>query len=374
MSRLYLVADDLTGALDSTAAFCRELGPVPVFLGASPENGPGHAAAVDLATRDADATSAVQANLSVLRQLTTADVAFKKIDSLLRGHWAVELAALLRSGSFRTCVLAPAFPAQGRVTVQGRQVVHTSETSSYIVDVDPGARLRQLGLKVHCVSDLGTTAHSALDDATIDVVLADAASDESLRAIAGWGAQRPRPILWCGSAGLARALAQAGEPPQVGPVRRPVLAIVGTDHAVSTAQVARAAASNPECVVVADVDLAVSAARIAQALSRVGHCVLTFALPIGTPPDEAARSIRSRLAALLPQITRPSTLVVTGGETLLSVCQGLGATHLQVDGEFSPGVPHSTLCAGRWHGIDAVSKSGAFGAADWLSDLLAAAH
>jgi len=374
MSSLYLVADDLTGALDSTAAFCQVLGPVPVFLGASPEHGSGHAAAVDLATRDCDAASAVRANLSVVRQLTAADVAFKKIDSLLRGHWAVELAALVRSGSFRTCVLAPAFPAQGRVTVCGRQVVHTSETSSYIVDVDPGARLRQLGLNVHCVSDLGTIAHPALDDATVDVVLADAASDEALRAIAGWGAQRPRPILWCGSAGLARALAQEGEPPQLGPLTRPVLAIIGTDHAVSTAQVARAAASNPECLVVVDVDLAASAARVAQALSSVGHCVLTFALPIGTLPDDAARSIRSRLAALLPQVTRPSTLVVTGGETLLSACQGLGATHLQVDGELSPGVPHSRLCAGRWHGIDVVSKSGAFGAAHWLSDLLAAAH
>lgn len=374
MSSLYLVADDLTGALDSTAPFCQALGPVPVFLSAPPENGAGHAAAVDLATRDADEASAVRANLSALRRLTTAEVAFKKIDSLLRGHWAVELAALLRSESFRTCVLAPAFPAQGRITVCGRQVVHTSETSSYVIEVDPGARLRQLGLNVHCVSDLGTTAHSALDDATVDVVLADAASDQALRAIARWGAQRPRPILWCGSAGLARALAQGGEPPQVGSVRRPVLAIVGTDHSVSKMQVARAAASNPGCLVVVDIDLSACAARVAQAFSSVGHCVLTFALPMGMPPNDAARSIRSRLAALLPQITRPSALVVTGGETLLSVCLGLGATHLEVDGELSPGVPHSRLCAGRWHGIDVVSKSGAFGAAYWLSDLLAAAH
>jgi hypothetical protein len=46
-----LLADDLTGALDSTARFTRELGPIPVYLEPDVLGISGHAA-VDLACRD----------------------------------------------------------------------------------------------------------------------------------------------------------------------------------------------------------------------------------------------------------------------------------------------------------------------------------
>jgi len=371
MSGLYLVADDLTGALDTAASFCQTFGPIPVYLGL-PHDQAGPHAAVDLATRDADVAFAVQANLSVVRPLATADIAFKKIDSLLRGHWATELAALLSSGLFRSCVLAPAFPGQGRTTVHGHQVVSASDASSHTVAVDPAECLRQLGVTVTSVSGLGTTGHCEPADSNVAVVLADAATDEDLRAIVRWGARRPRPILWCGSAGLARAMAPS-DVRQFGAIKRPVLAIVGTDHAVSRVQVAHAASRMPECLVEVGTHLDESAASVAQAIARTGCCVLTFALPSDAAADAAAASIRERLTTLLRRIAHPSTLLVMGGETLLSVCRALGATHLEVDGELSPGVPYSRLCAGLWPGVDVVSKSGAFGPPDWLDRLLAAA-
>lgn len=118
--------------------------------------------------------------------------------------------------------------------------------------------------------------------------------------------------------------------------------------------------------------MAACAASVAQAIARTGSCVLTFALPNHAAADAAAASIRERLTTLLPRIARPTTLLVMGGETLLSVCRALGATHLEVDGELSPGVPHSRFCAGLWHGVDVVSKSDAFGPPDWLDQRLAA--
>lgn len=370
MSALYLVADDLTGALDTAASFCQTFGPIPVYLG-MPRDQVGPHAAVDLATRDADAAFAVRANLSVVRPLAAADIAFKKIDSLLRGHWAIELAALLRSGLFRSCVMAPAFPGQGRTTVRGRQVVSASGASSYTVEVDPAERLRQLNLTVTSASGLGSTGYCERADSDLAVVLADAATDEELRAIVRWGARLPRPILWCGSAGLARAMAP-GDLRQFGAIQRPVLAIVGTDHAVSREQVAHAASRIPACLVVVGTDVDECNARVAQAIAQTGSCVLTFALPSDASADAAAASIRERLTTLLRRMARPSTLLVMGGETLLSVCRALGATHLEVDGELSPGVPHSRLCAGLWPGVDVVSKSGAFGSPDWLDRLLTA--
>lgn len=373
MKTLCLVADDLTGALDSTAPFCTTRGAVPVFLdpAAAPRNLP--AAAFDLATRDADAVRAVQANLDVLDRLREADVAFKKIDSLLRGHWAAELAALLHRGAFGTCILAPAFPAQGRITAGGRQVLRSAGEPDRTLDVDPGASLRQKGLAVRPVAGPHGPWSRGPGDSKGEVVLVDADTDAALQAIVRWGADAPAPVLWCGSGGLARALAGPRSPSWATSVRQPVLAIVGSDHAVSRAQVAQAIDAHPQGHALVDDDAATSAQRVAQCLARDGRCLVTFAIPPGTPAADASRSIRARLGLLLGGLARPATLFVSGGETLLSVCHAVRATHLAVTGEYGPGVARARLGDGAWPDLDVISKSGAFGSSSWLRDLMSGA-
>jgi len=63
----------------------------------------------------------------------------------------------------------------------------------------------------------------------------------------------------------------------------------------------------------------------------------------------------------VPGIRPPRSLLVTGGETALSVCLSVGADHLQVEGELAPGIPVSRIVGGTWDGVQMVSKSGAFG-------------
>ena len=65
---------------------------------------------------------------------------------------------------------------------------------------------------------------------------------------------------------------------------------------------------------------------------------------------------------------------MTGGETLRDLCDGLGVTRLEVDGEIEPGVPTSLLRGGDWDGQRLVSKSGAFGDTGFLAGLLGEAR
>jgi uncharacterized protein YgbK (DUF1537 family) len=58
--------------------------------------------------------------------------------------------------------------------------------------------------------------------------------------------------------------------------------------------------------------------------------------------------------------------MITGGETLRSVCTSLRADLLTVTCQFEPGLPVSRLHGGPFDGLTAISKSGAFGAADLL--------
>ena len=61
---------------------------------------------------------------------------------------------------------------------------------------------------------------------------------------------------------------------------------------------------------------------------------------------------------------------MTGGATLRDLCDALGVTRLEVDGEIEPGVPTSLLRGGAWDGQRLVSKSGAFGDTGFLARLL----
>src|SRR6476469_3499421 len=90
MAHLRLLADDLTGALDSAARFVPMTGPVAVTWQDVARAG---SVAIDSDTRELP-VEAVRFRIDRLAPLLDGgSPAFKKIDSLLRGHVALELAA-----------------------------------------------------------------------------------------------------------------------------------------------------------------------------------------------------------------------------------------------------------------------------------------
>ena len=345
---LRLLADDLTGALDTAAAFC-SAAPVPVHLAAPRAVVADEALALDLACRDGSEAAAVAATLAAAPLLDGADIAFLKIDSLLRGHWAAMLAALWRRGSFRSCVLAPAFPEQGRVTRGGRQYMRDAEGGLRHVPHDPRAALAVVGVT--------------------DVEVRDAGGEADLRAIVAEGRAVPGPVLWCGTAGLASALAGAA-PPRLTRLPAPALTVIGSRHPVTLAQL-RALAEATGAAPMQLCGAAGEAGAVAARLRRWG-CVALADIPPGSTQAAAAARIASVLHATLPRLAPPGTLIAAGGETLRAACEALGVARLDVAAVFRPGVPCSRLVGGSWEGVRLVSKSGAFGAPGLLAELFAA--
>ncbi len=333
---LRLLADDLTGALDSAAPFAAQSGPIPVLWDEARVADAVGDLAFDAETRDLDAPEA-QARASRLAPLLTgADSAFLKIDSRLRGHPALEIAAYTAFGGFRTTVVAPAFPAQGRVTREGRQYVHDAAGGLWEpVDLDLPAALAAAGLPARLVRR----------PAGAGTLLCHAETDEDLEGIAAARAELAPPVLWCGAGGLARALAGRRDrgTPAVR-LRPPILVVAGSPHPATRAQLMRAAPRDG--VVVHALDLAA--------------CT--------SPP--AARAAHERLVRAAAAAPPPGTLVATGGETLLRLCEAVGALRLEAVGELAAGVPVSRLVGGGWDGVPVVSKSGGFGGPELLADLM----
>ncbi|WP_158925988.1 four-carbon acid sugar kinase family protein [Acidisphaera sp. S103] len=354
MTSLRLLADDLTGALDSAAEFVALTGPVRTFWhGAIPAELPDNAA-LDSGTRELDARSAAGIVHRMAPHIASGGIAFKKIDSLLRGHAVVELAACMRGEGWRYCVLAPAFPYQGRITKGGRQHARDAGGAWRPVGDDLVAALREAGVRAQ-PGALGI-------DLQPGITVFDAETDDDLAQVVAAVRRHAHRVLWSGTGGLAQALAAGASAPFLPPLPGPILGLFGSDQPVMAAQLAACA---PHWIDTTDT------AAIRRRLDTAGLALASFPVPAGTSRDAAARHIAEHCDGLARALPRPGTLIAAGGETLRTVCKALGATSLEVHGRIVPGVPRSIMCGGRWDGVTVISKSGAFGHTNLLRELLA---
>lgn len=342
--RVLIIADDLTGALDSAVALtgaglncvvARRPGDIAAALALGPD-----VLSVSTASREGGvdaARAAVAAAVDAVGDLP--EIVFKKVDSRLKGHVAAEVAVLAGRFGRAGALFAPAIPVQGRVVAGGRLT-----GAGVGLPIDVAAALAGSGLAPD-VPDTG-------GNADLDLALA--------RAFDG-----PAPLL-VGAAGLAAALARrlaAG--PWAIPAPRlaaPVLLAIGSHDPITFAQVERLAATGP--------------ATVAEAPD--GACptrgVGVVRLVAGAGPFDA-RGAGKRFAQGIAQLVRAKevgTLFACGGETADAILGELGAGVLGIEGEVLPGVPASGIVLdGRR--LQVVTKSGGFGDADALVAVVAAA-
>ncbi|KYG18867.1 Hrp-dependent type III effector protein [Bradyrhizobium sp. AT1] len=360
MTSVRLLADDLTGALDTAAEFVGLCGPFEVVWSeASAAQGSG-SLAIDSGTRERSKADSIEIVGRLAPQLQGATIAYKKVDSLLRGAWAAELGACLRNGHWASCVVAPAFDYQGRRTVGGQQFARTVQGDWHRVGDNLLDQLRQDGIE----------ARQGTPDTLLQggVQVFDAESDLDLDRVVDMARRMPGPVLWCGSGGLAGALARSHHADAPSQLKLPVLGLFGSDQAATAAQLA---ACGEATIAVAEGE---GGARVQRKLADEGVALVKFSLADGLSRVEAAQRIAHEMTALVAALDPPGTLIVAGGETLKAACVALGALALQVTGRIVPGLPRSILQGGRWAGVDVVSKSGAFGPSALWRDLLRDNH
>jgi len=219
-----IIADDLTGAADTAAAFERAGRPVPISLNEKPVPSEGAAAfAVTTESRAISPEAASEVTAAATRGVLAAGagIIYKKVDSNLRGNIGVELAALHEVAG-RPIVLAPAFPARGRTTVNGVVLIDGVPASETEMARDPQAPLLHSGIAeiIHSqrpelpvgqlsLGDLPITAdHLSRRLEETPILIADAATDADLDCIAEAALAMNPPAILAGSAGLASALSR----------------------------------------------------------------------------------------------------------------------------------------------------------------------
>jgi len=340
-----IVADDLTGALDSAAPFARPGQPVGLVLHASdiPDR---PALTISSESRDLDPVDAALATVRACDVLCEESrgraLWFHKVDSVLRGHPYTATAAMMGHLKLPFCLFAPAFPAMGRITRAGRQLVRTGAHWQPAAESDISKGLKLAGLVPACECAGRRTAANAL------VVDAETQGDLD-RAVAQQADPR---LLWVGSRALAEALVGV-----VVPVPCPPLAIVviGTGHPATRAQVTFSATRLTPAPESGPIRPDPGQCVLIDPVSHTANAAMTFA------------AVHGAVLRIDPESLRGRCLFVTGGETLSVVLKAAAARSLDCLGEIGPGLPLSVVRGGNLDGCSIVSKSGGFGAHDLLN-------
>jgi len=398
-----IVADDLSGAADSAVACAQRGLETVVAFGPSSDAGQADALALDADTRRMTAGEAATETTRLVRSHATnrARVLFKKIDSTLRGHIGVELAAWLDalrstgpSARRAIAVLAPAFPALKRTTVAGRQhldgvpLEHTElwrrermTGNACLPDIVAAAGLASGHVAIETMRRGDDAIRAAIRDLIdrADVVVCDAVTDDELAALARASVAIGGDVLWVGSAGLVGHLIDAAgltrAPTRFGPAAPaagPLLFVVGSLSPVSRDQATLLAAQDV-VVVTIDGSMLDSAAsldhvadRLAAATATGKDILLMTTSNLAHSPAETAalRDLLSKLIAA--QASHIGGLFATGGETARTVLTSMGITALRLVGEVERGVPLSIAVGPR--GVPVITKAGAFGSVATMLD------
>lgn len=359
-----LLADDLTGALDAAVRLVPLAGELPVVWdrdAALRENG---AIALTTDTRDGGADEAVKAIRALGDFWRGNALSFKKIDSLWRGNTLSELAALIESRAFATVIIASAFPEQNRITREGRQYWRRpGEREWRPADLDLHAGLVARGIAVNVTKAFPPADFSG-------VWMFDAETTRDLDAIVAHGRGAAGPVLWCGSAGLAGALAGPAPVGTVMPVMMPATVIVGSEHAVSRDQVEAVRAAGLATVIDFGTDKATWGEAVARAEGAMDSVVFWFSPAKKVTAVEADKAMTAFFDRLTLGYEPPGALIVVGGETLSRLTRAAQATRILPVREITPGIALAQIADGRWSGLSLVSKSGAFGATNFIAQLL----
>jgi D-threonate/D-erythronate kinase len=196
----YLLADDLSGALDAAAAFHRAGRPVTVALNldAWPDVAPGGVVAVTTETRNAPAHVAAATVMRAIAYATSRGgrLVYKKIDSTLRGAVEAELRAVMEALPETRVLFSPANPAVGRTVRGGMLLVHGVPVADTEFGRDPVSPVQTSDI----VRLLGGIAGARLS-------IPDVIDDADLVAAVTAMDREPGRWIGVGSGGLARPVA-----------------------------------------------------------------------------------------------------------------------------------------------------------------------
>lgn len=396
MKNWLILADDLTGAADCAIAFCRRGSEATVGWGETFPQAENRTSifSYNSDSRELSAKDSADLQTKCLQNLwSNKAFLYCKIDSTLRGQPAAVIKAtaeFLKKQTGRSIgVLAPAFPATGRVTKNGKIIVNNVElenTELWLRDhTYPTSDMKQIiedaGLEAYVVGlkqlrsteeELSSYIEELKTQSDSPVLVFDAETEEDLRRIADVFSHADASHFFIGSAGLAHAFAArcpvtSNKKETAVKDHGGVMIVVG-----SLAQASRDAARklqstrdikhfpiSPEVLIASGSALETISSEIVKTVKEGGDVMVEITMGENldmSMGSQLAENLASALESVGPHL---AGFAATGGETASFLMDSFGINGIKLHDEIEVGVSLG-LTRGNTE-VPVATKAGAFG-------------
>ena len=419
-----IIADDLTGANDTALQMQQKGAATKILL---EEQIPSEFArettqawAISTESRNLSAEEAynkVKNTTVFLKDNFNFEYYYKKIDSTLRGHIAIETLTVLKELEYDAAVVIPAFPAEGRITVGGYHLLKGLPISMSDMAMDPVCPIleshiptmfkAQVGTEhedIIGVLELKTVMNGAgpilkrlneLIDEGKKLIVVDAVSTTNIEQVVLAINRMEYKILPTGTAAFAKVLANVWlgaakiHEEQLKIPVLPKLVLSGSATQITAKQIERLEQSddyqnvyvislkaadiinNKQSIIVEKVldnlgkdnIIVVHTSNIMNDYEEVSGCI---------QDDDSTRIFYQKVTDFLGYIaqeishSRDIILITMGGETSYKCCKNINSTELDIVDEAAPAIALARNSQKKW----IVTKSGNLGNANTLVDIL----
>lgn len=380
--KLFVLADDMTGAMDTAVKFV-EAGfttHVAVDAGDFLQANGAQVIVLNADSRHLPADQAYRVVYDATRMAVKAgaEYFYKKVDSSLRGNIGAELSAMLDATGEQRLIFLPAFPRMGRTTKNGfhwvnGRLVQESEfgadpfeavTDSFIPNII--AQQSQIPVTIH------SDGKSRLEDG---INVFDSSSENDIRGIVRELFTVNSMKVMAGSAGLAEALPEhlktAENKPPCEPGSKRLLVLCGSINPVARRQIEYARGQGfAYCEYQGTSDPGGMSEDQYQCIraewDRGRHLIIASQPVSALDRDILARDrvqVSQNLSALFARLLEDgvdAVFLVTGGDTLYAALQNLGIKAIEPRCELLPGVVYARAVY-RGRVMELLTKAGGFG-------------
>ena len=419
-----IIADDLTGADDTSLQFHLRGANTQILLDYSviPENKVSTQVwAIPTETRNSDAPTAyerVKQATNVLAETYNVEYFYKKMDSTLRGHIAVEALAMLDALEWDAAVIIPAFPQEGRTTIGGYHLLKGIPIERTEFARDPRFPIYESHIPTVLRNELQNEQDELVDlielrtvikgagpilkkmneliEKGVKLIVVDAMSVTDIEQVVLAIEKSSYKILPCGSAGCAQVLGNVWLPETENHQQEktipslPKLLVSGSATQTTALQIQKLQddddientyfiALKMEDILEGVTDTIVK--RVSENLVKDNVVVVhTSDLTVDSKiisqilfENELSKTqflskISEYLATLTKRVlfNRDAILITVGGETSFKCCKAINSNSLQIIDAICPAIPLCLDTKAQW----VVTKSGNLGNSNALIDIL----
>lgn len=418
MVTLLIIADDFTGALDTGVQFAASGANTRVVTSPNYDirrlDPSVQVLVIDAETRHLPPKEAYDIVYDITKRAADLDIPYlyKKTDSALRGNIGSELTAMMDAAGGKTLSFLPAFPKMKRWTRDGIHYIDGMPVSESVFGKDPFEPVTcsyipqiiemqsKVKVRVKAVRDINglNIKNNEYKQEGQEIIVWDAKTDSELETLGSYLYETDQMHLTAGCAGFAAVLPKLlglkGTKRQDAKLTPKLLIICGSVNPITAAQLDYAEKHGltryrlkPEEMLTKGFWSGISGqdmlARWEMVLEQESCLILdSNDMPGKESKEDYAKAqgfsldeMRVRIATAYGHILKAlmdrgldSTLLITGGDTLLGCMEELGIKEMEPVSEVAPGAVLSEFTLENKK-YQVISKSGGFGQETLLADL-----